>query len=65
MLWEQNNIMQEQDNNVVGTKYLSCVNRIISCGNKILYRGNKINFFSRMALISHRSIMLFFLSRYR
>jgi hypothetical protein len=47
MLWEQNN-------NVVGTKYISCVNKIISCGNKILYWGNNI-FFSRMALIRHRS----------
>ena len=26
MLWEQNNILREQDNNVVGTKCLSCVN---------------------------------------
>ena len=36
MLWEQNNILREQDNNVVGTKCLSCVNKIISCGNKII-----------------------------
>ena len=36
MLWEQNNILREQDNMLWEQTSMSVVNKI-SCGNKILY----------------------------